>query len=300
MKLRILTAIIVVLALASACSAKVDVVTSAPNLASLARSIGGDLVNVTSLARPQDDLHFVEPRPSFVTKLKNADMVVIYGMSYDVWMRTLIDNSRNRKIAPGGAGYVDASVGIRKMEIPAGKIDMSMGELHPQGNPHYLLDPDNARIAAKSILGGLIRVSPGNEDRFRAGYDLFVKRLDTAIDKWDKQMRPFKGKPVVTYHKSWIYFTSHFGLDDAGTIEPKPSIPPSPSHVSRLVSEMKKENIKVIMLETFYPRKFPDLIARQTGAGVVVIPHEVGEAKGTDTYISLMDHIVGAVAGGLQ
>jgi len=300
MKSRILACMFLIAALALPATARVDVIASTPNLADITRQIGGELVSVTSLARPSEDVHFVEPRPSFVVKLRNADMVVIYGMDFDLWMRRLIDNARNKRIARGGPGYVDASVGVKKREIPKGRVDMSMGEVHPLGNPHYLLDPGNAGIVAKNILAGLVRVSPKDEETFRANYGRYVKRLDSAIDRWESAMRPCKGKPIVSYHKSWVYFTGHFGLQDSGTVEPKPGIPPSPSHVSRLIDAMKKEQVKALLVETFYPRKFPDLISKQTGAEVVVLPHEVGAIKGADTYVEMMDYIVRSVAEALK
>ncbi|MDI6827641.1 MAG: metal ABC transporter substrate-binding protein [Armatimonadota bacterium] len=300
MKSKIIAVVALIIVLTVPSYAKINVITSASNLADITRNIGGNLVTVTSLARPTEDIHFVEPRPSFITKLKNADMVVIYGMAFDQWMRTLIDNSRNSKIMPGGSGYVDASVGIKKREVPAGKIDMSMGEVHPLGNPHYLLDPENAKIVAKNILGGLIRVSPKDEDIFRNNYNRFIRELDAAIKNWKDEMRPHKGKPVVTYHKSWVYFTACFGLEDSGTIEPKPGIPPSPSHVSKLIQAMKKEKVKVILIETFYPRKFPEIIAKETGAKICVLPYEAGAIKGVNTYIGMMDYIVRKVSDALK
>lgn len=297
-RIALLTSLLTVMTLPA--SARIRVITSAPNLADIAQQIGGDLVTVTSLARPTEDIHFVEPRPSFVVKLREADVVVIYGMDFDMWMRPLIDNARNKKIAKGGPGYVDASVGIRKREVPKGRVDMSMGEVHPLGNPHYLLDPENAKIVARNILGGLIRVSPGNEDALRANYNKYVSALENAIAKWDAAMDACKGKPVVTYHKSWIYFTGRYGLEEAGTVEPKPGIPPSPSHVSRLIQSMKQNKVKALLMETFYPRKFPDLISKQTGARVVVLPYEAGAVKGADTYIEMMDYIIRRVSDALQ
>lgn len=300
MKIRVISLLLLTIMLVVPSYAKIKVVTSASNLADITRNIGGDLVSVTSLARPTEDIHFVEPRPSFVTKLKDADVVVVYGMGFDQWMRPLIDNARNKKIVQGGPGYVDVSVGIKKREVPAGKIDMSMGEIHPLGNPHYLLDPENAKIVARNILGGLIRVSPKDENKFRSNYNRFLSELDSAINKWEGILQPFKGQPVVTYHKSWIYFTGRFGLEDAGTIEPKPGIPPSPSHVSKLIQAMKREKVKVIMMETFYPQKFPKLIAKETGAEICVLPYEVGAVKGADSYIKMIDYIAHKIAAALK
>ncbi|MBI2844823.1 MAG: zinc ABC transporter substrate-binding protein [Armatimonadetes bacterium] len=299
MYFRLIAVFVIFAVVALPAAGKVDVVASAPNLADIAKSIGGNLVSVTSLARPSQDIHFVEPRPSFVAGLRNADMVIVYGMGYDLWTRPLIDNARNKKIVPGGPGYVDASLGIQKLEVPKGKIDMSMGELHPLGNPHYFLDPQNARAIARNIMGGLIRVSPKDEDTFRENYTKFTSQLNTASEKWEQTMAPHRGKKVVTYHKSWIYFLKRFGLVEFDNVEPKPGISPSPSHVSRLIANMKRENVKLIIMEPYYPSRFPDMIAKQTGGKVLQAPISVGDGK-IDNYIELMETITKQIAEGLR
>lgn len=297
---KIVAILIACAALALPAAAEINVVTSAPNLADITRSIGGNLVSVTSLVRPADDIHFVEPRPSLVVRLRGADMVVLYGMSFDAFMRPLIDNARNRKIAPGGPGYVNASVGVRKIEVPKGKVDASQGDIHAFGNPHYWLDPENTKVVARNILAGLKRAAPDDASYFEKNYDAFESRIDSAMKGWSAKMAPFKGMKVVTYHKSWIYFLRRFGLVEFDTVEVKPGIAPTPSHLRSLISGMKRENVGVIIMEPFYSEKFPKLIARETGAKIVVAPTSVGGAKGIKSYFDLMDRITDSVVRGLK
>ncbi|HUV04737.1 MAG TPA: metal ABC transporter substrate-binding protein [Armatimonadota bacterium] len=300
-RLMLLTATVALLgALSSAAYAKINVVTTTPDLADIARSIGGSKVSAISLARGDQDMHFVEPRPSMVNYLRKADLFVRVGMDLDIWAQGLVDAARNKKIVYGAQGYVDASTGIRKLEIPTVKLDPSMGHIHIYGNPHYWLDPANGKVIARSILAGLIRVSPGDEAYFRGNYESFANKLDKAISAWKKRLAPFDGAKVVTYHKSWAYFNNRFGLVEFGNVEPKPGIPPSPSHVNSLIKRMKGARVKVILMEPFYPRKFPQMIARETGAKLLIVPTSVGAMKGADSYFELFDHLANQVADALK
>lgn len=279
---------------------KLYVITSNTTLAYFVKEIGGSKVEVESLARATQDLHTVDPRPSFVTKLRDADMVVPNGLAFDIWILPLLDAARNPKVITGAKGYVDAAQGVHALEVPSGKVSMSQGELHPLGNPHYLLDPNNARIALKNILQGLNRVSPGDAAYFRTNYEAYVAQLDKKIAEWDREMAPHKGKPVVTFHKSWTYFLKAFELTEFGTIEPKPSIPPSPSHVNDLIKSMQQHGVKVIIKEPYFPAKYPEAIAKATNAQLLVVPEWVGGEKGTETYFTFMDHLVSKVANALK
>ena len=300
-KLMLLTATVALLgALSSAAYAKINVVTTTPDLANIARSIGGSKVSAISLARGDQDMHFVEPRPSMVNYLRKADLFVRVGMDLDIWAQGLVDAARNKKIVYGAKGYVDASTGIRKLEIPTVKLDPSMGHIHIYGNPHYWLDPANGKVIARSILAGLIRVSPDDEAYFRGNYERFADKLDKAISAWKKRLAPFHGAEVVTYHKSWVYFNNRFGLVEFGNVEPKPGIPPSPSHVNSLIKRMKGAHVKVILMEPFYPRKFPQMIARETGAKLLIVPTSVGAVKGVDSYFELFDHLANQVVDALK
>lgn len=281
-------------------SAKVKVVTTTEDLADIARNVGGSRVSVVALAKGAIDPHMVEPRPSMVNQLRDADLFVRIGMDLDVWAQSLVDAARNKDIVYGAKGYVDASVGIRKLEVPTVKLDPSMGHIHIYGNPHYWLDPANGKVIARNVLQGLCRVSPSDKSYFEQNYREYTAELDKAIAQWSQAMRPFKGTKVVTYHKSFVYFLDRFGLDEFGNIEPKPGIPPSPAHVNSLIKRMKSEGVKLILMEPFYPKKFPEMIARETGAKLVICPSSVGCIKGVTSYIGLFDCLVSRVTAALR
>jgi zinc/manganese transport system substrate-binding protein len=271
--------------------AAVKVVATTEDLAALVREVGGDKVAVEALARGYQDPHFVEAKPSFVLKLHGADLLVVVGRELESsWLPALITQSRNAKVQPGGAGYLDASQGARILDVPTGQITRAMGDVHPQGNPHYWLDPDNGRRIAKSIEGKLSELSRNDAAYFAQRYADFDRRLTEAQKRWAAAMAPYKGLKIVTYHRSWPNFTDVFGLDVIGYVEPRPGIPPSPSHTLSLMQEMKRQNVKIILVEPYFDLKTPDAIARDTGARVLVVPPSVGGVKEASDYIALFDH----------
>lgn len=294
---------VVVLASVSgvASAAPPKVITTTEDLAALVREVGGDKVSVESLARGYQDPHFVEPKPSFIIKLHNADLLVVIGRELEIgWLPPLLTQSRNAGIQPGGPGYLDASIGVRILEIPTGQITRAMGDVHPAGNPHYWLDPDNGRIIAKAILEALARLSPGDRSTFEQRYADFDRRLTAAQARWDAAMAPYKGTKVVTYHRSWPNFTARFGLDVIGYVEPKPGIPPSPSHTIDLIGEMKRQQAKVILVEPYFDLKTPRAIATQVGGTVLVLAPSVGGAKDITDYVQLFDYDVNLIIGALK
>jgi len=279
--------------------ADVNVVTSTPELASIARYIGGDKVSVYSIAKPDQDYHLIEARPSDVSRVAKADLVVRVGLDLDLWFDALANASGNRNVRRGGTGYVDASRGIARLEVPKGKITGASGEIHIYGNPHYYYDPENAKIIAENIRDGLTRVSPSNKTYFEQNYDRFVAEIDRYMKAWQRRLAPFKGKPVVTYHRSASYFIRRFGLRYFGQLEPKPGIAPSPSHISDLVRRMKQENVKALIIESIYPKQFANLVARETGVQYEIVPYSVG-SMGTKTYFDLIDVWVEKFAKALE
>ncbi|HEV7783891.1 MAG TPA: metal ABC transporter substrate-binding protein, partial [Thermoanaerobaculia bacterium] len=253
-----LTLTMAVLAAAAPAGAAVNVVTTTEDLASLAREVGGDKISVESLSRGYQDPHFVEAKPSFVIRLNKADLLIAVGRELEIgWLPPLVNQARNAKIQPGGEGYLDASQGVRILEIPTGQLTRAMGDVHPQGNPHYWLDPDNGLRIAKGIQKKLSTLSPGDAAYFAQRTDAFEKRLAEAQKRWDAQMAPYKGTKVVTYHRSWPNFIDRYGLDVIGYVEPRPGIPPSPSHTIDLISEMKSKNVKIILVEPYFDLKTP-------------------------------------------
>lgn len=282
-------------------SAQIKVITSTEDLAALTRAVGGDKVDVEALAKGYQDPHFVEAKPSFVLKLYGADLLVVVGRELEsAWLPALITQSRNPKVQPGSSGYLDASVNARIADIPTGPITRAMGDVHPQGNPHYWLEPGNGRRIAKAIQNRLTQLSPGDAAYFAQRYEEFDKRLAAAEKRWAAALAPYKGLKIVTYHRSWTNFVEHFGLNVIGYIEPKPGIPPSPAHTLALMHEMKAEGVKIILVEPYFDLRTPNAIARDTGAKVVVMPPSVGGVKEASGYIELFDYNVAMLVEAIQ
>ena len=279
--------------------AVVHVVAATDNLAWVTKEIGGSHVDVEALSHGYQDPHRVEARPSQVIKLARADMLIRIGMDLDLWFDSLLDAARNPKIARGARGYVDAHVGLRPLELPSGKLDPSMGDIHVFGNPHYEFDPVIMKnIVAHNILEGLLRVDPGNAATYRANDAALAERLTQADERWEAKLRPFRGRYVVTYHKTFPYLLARFGLKEFENVEPKPGIEPSASHVAEVAREMKEKGVKAIITEDYRSRRFSDLLARESGGTVVSIPAGVGD-KGINDYFALMQTIVDRIAAAL-
>jgi zinc/manganese transport system substrate-binding protein len=277
--------------LAGPATAAVSVVTATEDLADLTRQVGGDKVKVESIARGYQDPHFVEAKPSFILKLHAADLLVVVGRELEIgWLPPLIQQSRNAKIQPGADGYLDASQVAEILEIPTGQITRAMGDVHPLGNPHYWLDPGNGRRIAKSIAEKLGKMSPADAAYFDGRYADFDKRLAEAEKRWDAMVAPYKGLKIVTYHRSWPNFCKRFGLEVIGYVEPRPGIPPSPSHTIELIAEMKRQNVKILVVEPYFDMKTPESIGRETGAKVLVMSPSVGGEKEITDYIKLFDY----------
>jgi zinc/manganese transport system substrate-binding protein len=270
---------------------KLNVVTTTEDLASIAREVGGDRITVESIAKGYQDPHFVEAKPSFILKLQKADVLIVVGRDLEIgWLPPLVQQSRNAKIQPGSEGYLDASLHATILEIPTGQVTRAMGDVHPQGNPHYWLDPENGQRIAKDISDKFSQVRPNDRATFEQRLADFTSRLDAARKRWLAQMTPYKGTKVVTYHRSFPNFAARFGLDIVGYVEPKPGIPPSPQHTLDLISEMKRQNVELVLIEPYFDSKTPNAIGRATGAEVVVLPPSVGGVKDITDYIKLFDY----------
>jgi ABC-type Zn uptake system ZnuABC Zn-binding protein ZnuA len=280
--------------------AKIYVVTTDPTLADLARSVGGDRVRAESLSRGTDDPHQVEPRPSMVVKVSRAQVFARIGMDLDMWADSILEKAGNRSVMRGGRGYADCSLGIKPLEVPTTKLDPSMGDIHVYGNPHYLLDPANGIIAAGNIAAALIRVDPANREYYVQRHQAFGRDLLNALNRWRGMLAPYRGAQVVVYHRSWAYFMARFGLTELGSIEPKPGIPPSPGHVNDLVHAMRSAGVRVMLMENFRARRFPDMIEKQTGARAVFVPGAVDAEPGVDSYIRLFDVIVSRLSAAFK
>jgi len=278
----------------------INVLTTTEDLKSITEAIGGDKVRVDSLARGLQDPHFVDAKPSFMMKAKNADLFIRIGLELEIGYEDLIiDGSRNQKIRIGNPGHLDASEGVYLLEVPTTtKVDRSMGDVHPMGNPHYWLDPENVKIVARNITNRLSELSPEDTGYFQENLKTFDKKMDEKMIEWNKKMAPFKGEKIAIYHRSWPYFVDRFGLAIACELEPKPGIPPSPGHLKETIDIMKRDNIKIILMEVFYDEKPAQFVANQTGAKVVVVPNSVGGTKEAKDYFSLIDTIVDRITEG--
>jgi zinc/manganese transport system substrate-binding protein len=289
----ILAAALLSLLGASLHAAPLKVVATTEDLASLAREVGGDKIAVEAISRGYQDPHFVEAKPSFVLKLHSADLLIVVGKDLELgWLPPLITQSRNAKIQVGAPGYLDASQNVKILDIPTGQITRAMGDVHPSGNPHYWLDPGNGRRIAQSIQTKLAAMSPGDAGYFSARFNDFSARLLAAEKRWDAALAPYKGLKVVTYHRSWPNFTDRFNLQVIGYVEPKPGIPPSPRHTIELIAEMKRQGVKILIVEPYFDLKTPNSIGREAGAKVLVLTPSVGGEKDITDYIKLFDHDV--------
>lgn len=289
------------LAPATFAAARLNVVTTTTDLASLTNEIGGDRVTVTALAKGYQDPHFVDPKPSYLTLLRNADLLEVVGLELEIgWLPPLLDQSRNAKIRPGGSGYLDASQGVEILDRPTGAVNRSMGDVHPNGNPHYWLEPGNAIRIAIQISQRLSQLRPGNAPYFATRLQSFKVRMNDANKRWAAALAPYRGAKIVTYHRSWPNFTRRYGLNVINYVEPKPGIPPSPSHTFELINQMKNEKVKVILVEPFFDLKTPNSIAERTGAKVLVMYPSVGGTPQTDDYFKLFDRNVAELVKALR
>jgi zinc/manganese transport system substrate-binding protein len=298
---QIATGLLVALLLAPAADAKLNVVATLPDLAALARAIGGEEVDVVSIGKPNEDPHFVQSKPSFIVVLNKADVLIENGLELEIgWLPALLDQTRNAKVRVGAPGRIVAAEGVPLLEVPTEPVTRAMGDVHPGGNPHFMLDPERGKIVARNIAEGLSRVSPKDAEKFRANLETLYKQIDAAEAGCMKMMEPYRGTKVVSYHKSLTYFCQRFGLDEVNNVEPKPGIPPSPSHIAELIDQMKRQNVKLILMEPWHERRTPELIAQQTGAKVVEIPAQVGSARDVPYYPSVCKGIVMRVIGVLK
>ena len=280
--------------------AKLTVGATTPDLASIAKEIGGDHIDLTILAKPTEDPHFVDAKPSLIVKLNRADVLVEGGAELEIgWLPNLLDQSRNAKLAAGAPGHVVCSQGVPLKEIPTA-LDRSKGDIHAAGNPHYLVDPANAKIVAQNITEAFCGLDEKSAAAYRANLKHFTEALDAKKVEWQKQLEPFKGQQVVAYHNSWLYFGDCFGLKIDLFLEPKPGVPATPRHLADVILKMKADKMHVILVDPYLDRRTAETVASRTGATVVDMTQFPGGIKGSEGgYIALMDYLVNAVAKAL-
>jgi zinc/manganese transport system substrate-binding protein len=332
-----LALVLTTLAGAAPAADKFKIVCTTTDLAAIAKAIAGGMAQVTSITTGKEDPHFIQAKPSYMIQARDADLWVRVGMGLEVgWEPPLLDGARNPRIREGAPGHLDASEKVLRLEVPNVQITRAMGDVHPEGNPHYWLDPLNGRIVAGDIAQRLSKLDPAHAQTYQKNLKTFYHRLDDAMfgsalahriggarlwawqvkgelkgrlealgmlkdaGGWWAVMRPFKGRGIITFHKSWIYFCGRFGLRVLGELEPKPGVPPSGSHIQKIAGIIKANKVELILQEPFYPTKAAELLAAQTGVKVVVATNSVGgDSKATD-YIALINLIVSRTAGALR
>ena len=300
--LRTLLAFAVIGLLVTAASAadKIRVVATIPDLKALTEEVGGKLVDVESLARGTQNAHELEIRPSLMLKLRRADLLMENGLELDSWAEVAVQGANNPNIVRGAPGRVDVSHGIQVLEVPSTRVDRSMGDVHPLGNPHYSLDPGMAPIITQNIADALARFASEHRAEFEKNRQAFLARLNEAMARWTRAMEPLRGAKVVVYHPQWIYLLSRFGLSQAAALEDRPGIPASPAHLTRVIRQMKDEQIKVIIVEPWNDLKLATRVADEAGAKAVVLASMVGGVKGADSYIAAIDHNVNALVTAMK
>ncbi len=292
-------ALVAIAATGASAAAQIRVVATTPDLASIAREIGGDKVTVVALAKPTEDPHFVDAKPSHIVTLNRADALIEGGAELELgWLPPLLENSRNGKIGAGAPGRIVASEGIRMLEVPT-SFDRSKGDVHSLGNPHFLIDPVNVKIIARNIADHFLRIDPTNAATYNGNLARFNTKLDAKFADWQKQLAPYRGARIVTYHKDFVYLAQRFGLNIVDELEAKPGIAPSPAHLAEVIGKMKSTNAKVILVQPFQNRKTAETVARQTGATVLDVPQQPGAVANTASYFDMMDHLVATLAGAL-
>src|SRR5215218_9693127 len=300
-KTAVLAAGLAAMAGPAAAQRQLKVVTSTTDLDDIARAVGGSRVSSVHISEGYQDPHFVEAKPSFILQLRSADIFAFVGLDLEIgWMPLLVDGARNPKIRQGGTGYLDVSQAIRVLDRPTGNVDRSQGDVHAAGNPHYWLDPENGRRIARLFRDRLSRLSPADAQTFARNYTAWEARLNAAERAWAPQLAQIRGKPVVAWHTSWRYLAQYTGMNLVGFMEPKPGVPPSPSHLAGLIATIRRTGAKVIVMEPFYDRRTADFVATRTGARVLVLPPSVGGVRSITDYIQLMQNDVGQIAAAVR
>jgi zinc/manganese transport system substrate-binding protein len=294
-----LVALVALIGVQSTAAAQLRVVATTPDLAAVAKEIGGDRVNVVALAKPTEDPHFVDAKPSFIVTLNRADALIDGGAELEMgWLPPLLENARNGKIGAGAPGRIVASEGIRLLEVPT-SFDRSKGDIHSLGNPHFMIDPVDVKIVARNIATHFAQIDPKSATTYNANLAKFNSRLDAKLAEWQQQLAPYRGAKIVTYHRDFLYMAQRFGLNILDELEPKPGIAPSPAHLAQVIGKMKANGAKVILVQPFQNRKTAETVARQTGATVIDAPQQPGAGRNTNSYFDSMDNLVRSIAAGL-
>jgi zinc/manganese transport system substrate-binding protein len=298
---RIMYAFLILSIFSTPSFAEVNVVATLPWIGSIAKEIGKEKVNIAVLAKPNQDPHFVEAKPSMIVAARNADIIMYNGLELEVgYLPLIIASSRNPKIQPGQKGNLDCSGHVNVIERAQAELDRSMGDVHPSGNPHYHLSPDNVLKAARAIAERLSSIDGGNADFYKSRLEAFDKSLREKMKEWDERMALLKGKKVILYHRDMNYLMERYGIKVIGYIEPKPGIPPTPRHLQSLIEVGKREGVSAVLVNTYFERRSPSFVAEETGGRLLVLPIDVSGVPEAGDYISLMDYIIKTIRDGLK
>lgn len=289
------------IALLGTAQAALNVVSTLPDFASIAEFVGGSHIQVTALAKGTEDAHFVDARPSFIRILNKADLLLEGGADLEIgWLPPLVQSARNSRILGDAPGHVIMSQGIRLLDVPSTPVSRAQGDVHPLGNPHYWLDPENGKTMAATVTGALKRLDSAHAAAYDANLARFNKTLDEKLKQWTSQLEPYRGTKILTYHKSFDYFAKRFGMEIVGQLEPKPGIEPSPTHINALIPMGKNAGVKLLLIETFRPRRTPAHVAEAIGAKLLVVPSSVGGHEKVKDYFSLFDYLVAQMVSALK
>src|SRR5215813_11938306 len=295
-----LSVLLMLLAVFTGVDAKIRVVATIPDLADMARNIGGDLLDIKSLATGVEDIHAVPMKPSFATLLNRADILLLVGLDVEhAFLPGLLEAARNSKILPLTPGYIDCSVYITPLEVPT-RLDRALGDVHPLGNPHINLDPVEGKAMARAIADGLARNDPEHEAIFKKNLAAYLAMLDAAIARWQHETMPLRGVKFISYHPDLIYFAERFGMEPAGTIEIRPGVDPTPSHIVALEERMQREGVKLVVRERHYPAGLAETVAQRTGAKLIELPVMVGGVPEAKDYVSFIDYNVRTMLKAVQ
>jgi zinc/manganese transport system substrate-binding protein len=298
---RIALAVLLVLSSPARASAALKVVTTTEGLAALAREVGGDRIQVDSLSRGIQDPHFVDANPMLAVRLRNADLLVDVGLDLEIgWLPPLVNQSRNGEIQPGGARRFTAASAVQVLDVPTGPVSRAQGDLHPGGNPHFMTDPRRALKVAEALAARLSELDGGGVAYYGQRLQDFQKRIQAAEARWEKELAPVRGRKMFTRHRTMTYFFDWTGIVPAGELEPRPGVPPPPSHLADLVVVAQREGVRAISVENYYDTKSAEVVARHSGAKIVLIPGDVGGEPGLNTYEKYVDTVVGRIAGALR
>jgi zinc/manganese transport system substrate-binding protein len=300
MKLKIVSILLACIGTSAVYATKINVVTTTADLKNITEFIGGDKVDVFSIATGYQNPHFVDPKPSYIIKLSRADMFVTVGLDLETgWSPQILSSSRNLKIQKGSNGYVDASAGVTLLQVPS-VINRGEGDIHVYGNPHYWLDPINGKQIAKNICDGLEKISPENKSFFEANLKAFNTKIDLKLKEWTMKMSPYKGVKIIAYHNEWCYFEQRFGLEIVDFLEPKPGIPPTPTQLVKIISEVKSNAIKVIISSPYFTTSSSEVVSKQTGAKTIVLGTSVGAFDSIKDYFDLFDYDIDKLIRGFK